>query len=386
MIAAGAAGFCVTAHGLSTATAMPQLPLLARWNDGSTWNGGFLWSASTAPAEPIPLLPTAPIPLNTHTTMQPWEITKQRAILSLTVWTQHAPTLKIGGLGTTEMSAWIAQFEAVVQDRAVKQDDADGAYRAQQATLQKIKLLGTKVPQLMEGHLNKNELLMKDLKEVYAVSPRTEGTILERGRMLYPLWVRANAALAAMTPPQEPIKRLVQGVEQTAAIFKALMDNYTTQVQTTSDKAGLLKTTKKNLAELDEKTDRLNKDWYKVMKASYDPGSAAYEALSTIPTEGGTPAPDTIEIDTVLQDGEDGLHVTVDYEPGGGGHATTKLIKWMVVGVDADFIHSEPLTAEGNEIGPFTVGQVVTLMTEVTNSSGTRNSAPRTITIEPPIT
>ena len=318
--------------------------------------------------------------------MQPWEITKERAILSLTVWTQHAPTLKIGGVSKEDMAAWIAEFEEIAQDRAVKQDDADGAYRAQQATLQIIKLLGTKVPQMMEGHLKKNVLLMKDLKEVYAVSPRTEGSILERGRMLYPLWVRANTALAAMPTPQDPIKREVQGVEQTAAMFKALMDGYTTQVQTTSDKAGLLKTTKKDLEELDEKTDQLNKDWYKVMKASYDPGSAAYEALSTIPTEGGTPAPTTIEIGTVVQGGEGGLHVEVDYESGGGAHATTELIKWMLVGVDVDFIHSAPLLAEGNVIGPFTVGQVVTLMTEVTNSSGTRNSAPRTITIEPPIT
>ena len=385
MIAAGAAGLCVIALGLSTATTMPN-PAGPHWDDGLTfWDDGSLWSDDPFPAEPTPFLPTTPIPLNTPTTMQPWEITKQRAILSLTVWTQQAPTLKIGGLGKEDLEAWIAEFEGVVQDRAVKQDNAVGAYRAQQATLQKIKLLGTKVPQMMEGHLNTNELLMKDLKQVYAVSPRTEGTILERGRMLFPLWVRANAALAAMTPPQDPIKRLVQGIEQTAVMFKALLDGYTGQVQTTSDKAGLLKTTKKNLEELDEKTDKLNKDWYKVMKASYDPGSAAYEALSTIPTEGGTPAPDTIEIDTVLQGGEDGLHVEVEYESGGGGHATTKLIKWMVVGVDADFIHSEPLTAEGNEIGPFTVGQVVTLMTEVTNSSGTRNSAPRTITIDPPI-
>ncbi len=318
--------------------------------------------------------------------MQNWEITKQRAILSLTVWTQHAPTLKIGGLGTTDMEAFIAGFEGLVQDRAVKQDDVDAAFRAQQSTLSKLRVLNTKVPAIMEGQLNDNELLMKDLKEVYKITQRTASSILERARMLYPIWVRANTALAAMTEPQPPIKRVLQEVEHTVVMFKALLDGYTEQVQLTSDKGGVLAGVKKDLAELDEKTDKLNKDWYKVMKASYDPGSDAYEALSTIPTEGGTPAPDTIEIDTVAQGGEDGLHVETEYVPGGGGHATTRLIRWMVVGVDADFIHSAPLTAEGNVIGPFTVGQVVTLMTEVTNSSGTRNSAPRTITIEPPIT
>jgi hypothetical protein len=58
------------------------------------------------------------------------------------------------------------------------------------------------------------------------------------------------------------------------------------------------------LKNLDDETDQLIKKWYKVMKASYDPGSPEYEALESIPTEGGTPAPDPIEINTVTQGGE----------------------------------------------------------------------------------
>jgi hypothetical protein len=317
--------------------------------------------------------------------MQPWEITKERAQLSLTVWTQQAPTLKIGAQGTTELSALIDQFEPLVQLRAVKQDDADAAYRAGQATLQKLKLLGTRIPQILEGHFSDNVLLMKDLKDVYQITPRSEGTILERARALYPVWVRANTALAAMTPALPPITRVLQGVAHTAAMFKALLDGYTTQVQAISDTAGLLNATRKDLTDLDDETDALIKSWYKVMKASYDPGSPEYEALSSIPTEGGTPAPDTIEINTVVQGGTNGLQVLVDYVPGGGAHATTKLLKWMVVGVDADFTHSTPLTDAGDAIGPFTVAQVVKVITEATNSAGSRTSAERTITIEPPI-
>lgn len=362
------------------------IPLAARWNDGvSRWNDGSLWSSEAAPASDSTYVVTAPITLNTHNTMQTWEITKERAQLTLTVWTQHAPTLKIGILGTTDLEDWIAQFEPLVQLRAVKQDDADAAYRAGQGTLDKLKLLGTKIPAILEGQLSENTLLMKDLKEVYQIAQRGEGTILERARALYPLWVRANTALAALVPTQPPIKRVVQGVEYTAALYKALMDGYTVQVQDTSNANGLLSATKMDLTALDDKTDQLNKSWYKVAKATYDAGSSAYAALGSIPTEGGTPAPDTIEINTVTQGGETGLQVLVDYVPGGGGHATTKLIKWQVVGVDADFSHSAPLVAGGNAVGPFTVGQVVILITEATNSSGTRNSAPRTITMEPPI-
>ena len=360
-------------------------PLLARWNDGSRWNDGHLWSGSSTPAPAAPFLPSSPITLNTHTTMQSWEITKDRAQLSLTVWTQHAPALTIGTQGTTELNALIVQFEPLVQLRAVKQDDADAAYRAGQTTLQKLKLLGTRIPQILEGQLGDNVLLMKDLKDVYQISPRSEGTILERARALYPLWVRANTTLAAMTPAQPPITRVLQGVAQTAAMFKALLDGYTTQVQAISDTEGLLDSTRKDLTDLDDATDTLIKKWYKVMKASYDPGSPEYEALDSIPTEGSTPAPDTIEINTVLQGGTSGLQVLVDYVPGGGAHATTKLLKWMVVGVDADFTHSVPLTDAGDAIGPFTIGQVVKVETEATNSAGTRTSAVRTITIETPI-
>ncbi len=364
---------------------MPN-PAGAHWDDGLTfWDDGSTWDSAVTPAPAAPLLPSTPITLNTHTTMQFWEITKERAQLSLTVWTQHAPTLKIGTQGTTELTALIDAFEPLVQTRAVKQDDADAAYRAGQATLQKLKLLGTKIPQILEGQLGDNVLLMKDLKDVYQISPRTEGTILERARALYPVWVRANTALAALTPAQPPITRVVQGVAQTAAMFKALLDGYTTQVQATSDTDGLLEATRKELKDLDDETDQLIKSWYKVMKASYDPGSPEYEALSSIPTEGGTAAPETIEINTVAQGGTDGLHVEVEYVPGGGAHATTKLLKWMVVGVDSDFTHSVPLTDAGDAIGPFTVAQVVKVITEVTNSVGSRTSAERTITIEPPI-
>lgn len=57
----------------------------------------------------------------------------------------------------------------------------------------------------------------------------------------------------------------------------------------------------------------------------------------------------------------------------------------MVEGVDSDFTHEAELDPSGNTLGPFTVGQVVKVRTSVTNSTGTRTSAVRTITIETPI-
>ena len=54
-------------------------------------------------------------------------------------------------------------------------------------------------------------------------------------------------------------------------------------------------------------------------------------------------------------------------------------------GGDAGFMHSAPLDASGNALGPFTVGQTVRIITETSNSSGTRTTAPRTITLEVPV-
>ncbi len=80
------------------------------------------------------------------------------------------------------------------------------------------------------------------------------------------------------------------------------------------------------------RTDRLNKRWYSVVKQRHDPGEAVSQALSGIPTEPGTSAPETIEIDTIAQGGDGGLQVLVKYVAGGGDHATTKTVRWQVVG------------------------------------------------------
>jgi hypothetical protein len=222
------------------------------------------------------------------------------------------------------------------------------------------------------------------LSEIYRITPRTEATILKRARELYPVWERANQLLAGMTLPQPPLTRVVQGVSYTAAMLKALLDDYSGLIATNNDREETLDQRRTELRALDRETDQLCKRWYKVVKNSYDPGSPEYEALAGIPTEPGTPLPETVEIDTVTQGGEDGLQVLVSYVPGGGDHATTKKVKWKLAG-EAAFTNEAPLDASGNALGPFPVGAVVIIITEVTNSTGSRTTAPRTITLEVPI-
>ncbi len=317
--------------------------------------------------------------------MEYWEITKQRAQATLPVWQQYVPTLKIGTTGVAGLDTLIAQFEPLVQGRTTAQDVFDAAFRAVQAVLLKMKILGTKVPLIIEGQLDENTGLMKDVDDLFSVNPRTESTILKRARMLYAVWVRANTALAALTPAQPPITRPIQGVPQTAAMLKGLLDGYTDLVKTMEDEEEALNQTREALRTLDRVVDQLNKRWYKVVKAQHEPGSPVFEALAGIPTEPGTPVPEAIEINTVTQGGEEGLQALVAYVAGGGAHATTKLVRWGIEGVDVGTPHSAPLDASGNALGPFAVGQVVQVLTEVSNSAGTRTTAPRTITIAEPI-
>ena len=318
--------------------------------------------------------------------MEHYEETKQRAQASLPLWIRFVPDLTIGGKSSADLATYIAGFEPAVQARMVAQDGSDAAYRTVQSALMTMKVLGTKVPLLIEAQVNENESIMKDLDDLYAVAPRTETSILSRARMLHPVWVRANTALAALTPPQPPITRSIAGVVFTAAMLKSLLDGYTDLTNGAKAAGDLLEAKRLVLRTLDRTVDQLNKRWYKAMKGTFDAGSDAYEALDAVPTEGATPVPDAVEIATVTQGGTNGLQVLVAYEPGGGDHATTLLVKWQVVGVDSGFTHQAPLDASGNALGPFTVGQTVKVITEVSNSAGMRTTAVRTITLETPIT
>ncbi len=87
----------------------------------------------------------------------------------------------------------------------------------------------------------------------------------------------------------------------------------------------------------------------------------------------------------MTQGGEEGRQALVNYPPGGGDHATLKELQFTVQGDAEEFTHKVPLDASGNALGPFAVGTVLTIRTSVSNSAGTRTSAPRTITIQEPI-
>lgn len=316
--------------------------------------------------------------------MEYWEETKDRAQQSRPVWVQFTPNMKINNLGHADLDGFIDGYEPMVQARTGAQDEFDESERAVQRSLLVMKILGTKVPAIMEGMLSDQTALMKDVDDLYATTPKSEGTVLKRARDLHPVWVRANTALTGTVPPQSALTRRVGGTVFTAALLKAQVDGFTDLVKAMRDKESALNMTRMALRAHDRKVDKLIKGWYKAAKADAEAGSDLATALEGIPTEQGVAAPETIEIAMVLQGGEGGLQVLVSYVAGGGDHATTKLIKWQV-GAEVNYPHQAPLDPSGNALGPFAEGTVVKIITEVSNSTDTRTTAARTITLGPPI-
>src|SRR5678816_1735993 len=347
------------------------------------WDSPWVFWDDPGPGHPPP--PLNPNLLSLGTAMEYWEHTKARAQATLPVWQQYIPTFKVNGQTATNLDTMINQFEPKAQERTTAQDDMDAATRAARTSLLKMKILGSKVAQIIDAQLSENEAIRKDLDDVFRIAPRTESGILGRIRALIPVWERANTALAALVPPGDAITKPIQGVPQTVVMAKALLDGYTALIKTEKDKEELLDQKRSALRMHDRLVAVLCQNWYQAVKNTYDPADPVSAALEGIPIPGDTSLPETIDIAELEQGGEDGLEVLVHYEPGGGEHATTRQVEYLVEGVDAEFGHTTALDPSGNMFGPFTVGQVVKVQTKVTNSTGSRTSAIRTITIEAPI-
>lgn len=317
--------------------------------------------------------------------MQPWEITLKRAHTTHALWKTHWPDLRVGSQGYLDMETLIHQFEPLAQQSVASQDALDDAERAAQATLEKLQLLGTHVPHIIQGQLHDNAPLMAALKKVFQHRPRTVAGILARMRDLYPLWLMADEALAAFTPPHPPITRRLQKIDHSAAMAKTLLDGYNEQINLAGRARKTHNVKKAAMQAHDQRVDKLNKNWYKVVRNSFEPGTAEREALKRVPTEKGALVPAVLEIKSLKQGGEQGRQVIIRYAPKGGERSTRRRVRWQVIGVDEDYAHELPLDRKGNTLGPFEPGTTLQIIAEVANSAGTRSSAPRMITIEEPL-
>src|ERR1043166_1681772 len=143
---------------------------VAVWNSGDRWDDPELVWGPLAPGDATLL--TSDTTLAINTAMEYWEITKARAIETLPVWNPHLPDLEVGSAGPGALETLIDGFEPLATARTLALDDYDEAYRAVQDALLRMKVLGTKIPAIIEGHLDENKGIMKDLNDLYPTYPR----------------------------------------------------------------------------------------------------------------------------------------------------------------------------------------------------------------------
>ena len=217
------------------------------------------------------------------------------------------------------------------------------------------------------------------LSEAFGITPRTTEMRLKRGKKVVAALMKINAFLAAQVPPRAAISAGGKNISH----LNAAMGSQTGLEQVVENTKADETTARINLDTEEHTTDRLNKRYYQRLLAEARTNPTLAAALAQIDTETDN-LPGTLSIASVLQGGDNQLHLLVAYVNGTGANADDRLLDWMVVGTDADFTHTTEVDLSGNLLGPFLVGQTVKIRTRTVNGSGTRTSAVRTLVIQQP--
>lgn len=220
--------------------------------------------------------------------MKFWEITKQRAIVSLEIWRRYLPELTIGIYPSDVLSQLIDGFEPLVQAHKKQQRNRDKAAKAAREALATMRLLGVKVAMMIDCTLSENASIMKALKVVFPVQPREEAGVLSRLRLLLPVWARANEILAGIAGGLPPIIRAVKGVAFTEEAARALLDSYPSLIKAIDAPLPALESAKKALLDHDKVCDKLSKRFYKCARSLADDGTELMAALKRVRTEPGS--------------------------------------------------------------------------------------------------
>ena len=165
------------------------------------------------------------------------------------------------------------------------------------------------------------------------------------------------------------------------ADFRTLITSTTTQEKAYGNAHTLWR---KGVEELQAEADALWDDcvaWYAAATTLYKEGTVIGDLIrSTVPTSPTTPEPTPVEIATATPQAPS--RVALAYVPGGGAHATTTMVQWQIVDVDADFGHDITLITAGQTITvAAAAGATVRIRSRTTNSSGTTYGAVTTVTL-----
>ena len=296
-----------------------------------------------------------------------WEVTHGRAVPTQAVWGMQ-PTFEINGLTHTQHGTLTDSLPVLAQTRDDKENDLTDALSAKRAAFAKVSNIAGRVPGLIDGLLDDEDLLKDQLDAIYAVdADGSENSALRRARLLMPLWTDVNVARAATTPAKPALTIDYQGTALGVADLSTGMDAALLSQKTAAEKQRDVTNAKSVLRAADRKLDRANKRWYKAWLLAFPeetPEGAA--AQSQIPTGGGTAQAQALLIAsaTPLAD----QRVQLNFAPASGAHATTKELQYQLPG-EEEFGHSTPITANQMTVGPFDPGSTVSFRTRVANSN-----------------
>lgn len=138
-------------------------------------------------------------------------------------------------------------------------------------------------------------------------------------------------------------------------------------------------------ATLDALGRRLNADcvaWYEAATTVFPEGTAEGDMIrSTVPTSYTAPSSPPTALLIASATPQPGGNILVTYVPGGGQDANSLRLRWMVVGVDADFAHDVAVNLAGQTLTGFTPGQTVKLSVRAGNTAGNTDGPEVTVTI-----
>lgn len=302
-----------------------------------------------------------------------WEPTHVRGQQTNGVWSTFAATFTVGEVTLALHQTDVALLLTHVNERGLAQDAFDDAISARDTSYEFLRDINKRGPQLIASVLAAGDELQREIGDITAIDSKSQEAVQERARLLVSLWTRVNTKRAAMTPAQPA---LTVG-STTLAQFQTALNQHAVLLQTVADKESELSRKKSQLKTTEARVDRNNKRWYSAWAANFVEGSPEHDALSLITTEEGAAEPVALEIASATASG---LNAAITYAATGGAHATSLQLARRIVGVDATFGQPVPVVLTGQQVGPFTAGQTVEFKVLASNSTGTAESAVKSVT------
>ena len=241
-----------------------------------------------------------------------------------------------------------------------------------------FKSINVPIADRLASEVTDNAALLQRVEEA-RIRPAAKADIERRSELTFVVWKEVNAARAALVPPKPAI--VVRGVTQAA--YETRYEGLLAKKTIVDTKDGLLTAARTAERSAARQLDLWNKSWYLAWKSEFPEGTEKGDALSNVHTPEGTPVPGILVITGVTQTG---LSLAVAYDPETGEHASVLELLYKVAGMHTEFQRVAADKVAGNTIGPFLVGQVVTLGTDVGNSRDSSELSPeQTVTIGPAV-